>query len=76
MMGLMGSIINVANIPASWVGGYLYDNVSPSLPFQMSFVIDMISLALFVALFREPESKETTTNGNQEPPTTSGHKPM
>ena len=70
MMGLMGSIINIANIPASWVGGYLYDNVSPALPFRLSFAVDMISLALFVALFREPERKETKTEGNQEPPTT------
>ena len=69
IMGLMGSIINVANIPASWVGGYLYENVSPVLPFQMSFIIDMMSLALFVALFREPESRETRIEGNQDCPT-------
>ena len=69
-MGLMGSIINIANIPASWVGGYLYDNVSPALPFQLSFAVDMVSLALFVALFREPERRDSKTVGNQDPPTT------
>ena len=75
MMGLMGSIINVANIPASWVGGYLYENVSPALPFQMSFVIDLISLTLFVTLFKEPESREIRTERNQEPPTVPEQEP-
>ena len=54
MMGLMGSIAGIASTPASWVGGYLYDNISPRLPFQLSFALDALSAAIFVACFREP----------------------
>ena len=55
MMGLMGSIAGFASTPASWVGGYLYDNVSPKLPFQLSFALDTISTIIFITLFREPK---------------------
>ncbi len=65
MMGLMGSIAGIVSTPASWVGGYLYDNVSPKLPFQMSFAIDIIALAIFVALFKEP-TLERETSPNEE----------
>jgi len=53
MMGLMGTISSLASTPASWAGGYMYDNISPALPFRVSFVIDMIGTALFIALYKE-----------------------
>jgi MFS family permease len=55
MMGLMGSIAGVVSTPASWVGGYMYDNISPKLPFQTSFLIDVIATVIFVLLLKEPE---------------------
>jgi len=64
MMGLMGSIAGLASTPASYVGGYLYDNVSPKVPFYMSFVLDVLSTVVFVTMFKEnrdqgePESDE------------------
>jgi MFS family permease len=64
MMGLMGSIASVVSTPASWIGGYLYDNVSPKLPFQMSFILDIVSTAIFIALFKEPR-KERTPQTNE-----------
>ncbi len=54
MMGLMGSIAGIVSTPASWVGGYLYENVSPKLPFQASFALDVLAVAIFVAFFNEP----------------------
>jgi MFS family permease len=57
MMGLMGSIASIVSTPASWIGGYLYDNVSPKLPFKLSFVLDAMSTAIFIALFREPKKE-------------------
>ena len=53
MMGLMGTISSLASTPSSWAGGYMYDNISPALPFRVSFVIDMIGTALFIVLFKE-----------------------
>ena len=55
MMGLMGSIAGVVSTPASWVGGYMYDNVSPKLPFQTSFIIDILGTIIFVMFMKEPE---------------------
>ena len=55
MMGLMGSIAGVVSTPASWVGGYMYDNISPKLPFQTSFLIDIVATVIFVLLLKEPE---------------------
>jgi MFS family permease len=55
VMGLMGSIAGVLGTPASWVGGYMYDNISPKLPFQASFLIDVLATIIFVLLLKEPE---------------------
>jgi MFS family permease len=55
MMGLMGSIAGVVSTPASWIGGYMYDNISPKLPFQASFIIDILGTVIFVLLLKEPE---------------------
>jgi len=55
MMGLMGSIAGVVSTPASWMGGYMYDNVSPKLPFQTSFLIDILGTIIFVMFLKEPE---------------------
>ncbi len=67
MMGLMGSIAGIASTPASWVGGYLYDNVSPALPFQLSFVLDIASTAIFMALFKEHKREGTQEKSDQTP---------
>ena len=68
MMGLMGSIAGLASTPASWVGGYLYDNVSPALPFQVSFALDIASTAIFIALFKERKREETQEQNDQTSP--------
>jgi DHA1 family multidrug resistance protein-like MFS transporter len=54
MMGLMGTIQGLVSTPASWVGGYMYDNVSPELPFYTSFALNTIGTVLFIALLKEP----------------------
>ena len=57
IMGMMGTIGSIISSPASWTGGYLFDNVSPQLPFQLSFVIDMIGTVIFI-LFLKPKPPE------------------
>jgi MFS family permease len=58
LMGLMGTIISLINIPATWVGGYLYDNSSPSLPFLTSFALNTFGTLLLVFLVREDQTAE------------------
>lgn len=52
MMGLMGTIVSMVSTPGSWVGGYLYDGVSPASPFQASFILNMIGTVIFIVLLK------------------------
>jgi MFS family permease len=54
-MGIIGTIKSVLCIPATWIGGYLYDNMSPSTPFRVSFVMDVVAIAVFVFILRPPK---------------------
>ena len=54
MMGIMGTVGSLGSVPASWIGGYMYDNISPELPFYSSFILDMIGSAIFLAAVKEP----------------------
>jgi MFS family permease len=58
IMGMMGSITAIASTPASWVGGYMYDNISPNLPFQTSFILDTVGTIIFIAFLKEPKKSE------------------
>jgi MFS family permease len=58
IMGMMGAITGIASTPASWVGGYMYDNISPNLPFQTSFVLDIVGTIIFIAFLKEPKKSE------------------
>jgi hypothetical protein len=49
-MGMIGTVGSLFSSPASWMGGYLFDNVSPSLPFQLSFGLDMIGTVIVLFL--------------------------
>jgi MFS family permease len=58
MMGMMGTISGIVGTPASWIGGYMYDNISPNLPFQTSFLLDLVGTGLFIAFIKEPKKPE------------------
>jgi len=60
IMGLMGTVGSLVSSPASWTGGYLFDNVSPQLPFQLSFGLDMVGTAILVMFLKTsvPEPDE------------------
>ena len=57
LMGIMGTISGIVSTPASWVGGYMYDNISPILPFQISFIFDLIGTIIFIAFIKEPKKE-------------------
>ncbi len=57
IMGLMGTIGSLVSSPASWTGGYLFDNVSPQLPFRLSFGLDMVGTVILV-MFLKPHATE------------------
>jgi MFS family permease len=63
IMGLMGTVGSLVSSPASWIGGYLFDNVSPQLPFQLSFGLDMVGTVLLVMFLKTntPELDDSVT---------------
>ena len=56
-LGLMGTITGLLSLPATWVGGYLYDFVSPRIPFQAGFAFGLVATILFIMMVKEPEGK-------------------
>ena len=55
MMGVIGTIKSILSVPATWIGGALYDDVSPVTPFRASFVMDILAIAILVFLLKPPE---------------------
>jgi len=58
VMGTIGTLTGVVAAPGSVLGGYLWETVSPQLPFQLSMVVGLISAALFWVKVREPTAEE------------------
>ena len=58
VLGTIGTLTAVVAAPGSVLGGYLWDTVSPQLPFQLSMVVGLISAALFWVKVREPTAEE------------------
>ena len=53
VMGLMGTLRNLAMVPAAAVFGYLYQ-VDPVYPFYLGAAVELISVAIVLFLIREP----------------------
>ena len=56
-LGLMGTITGLLSLPATWIGGYLYDFVSPLITFQTGFTFGLVATVLFIIMVKEPEEK-------------------
>ena len=52
IMGMMGTVVSLVSTPGAWVGGYLYDNVSPASPFQANFLLNMLGTVIFILLLK------------------------
>jgi MFS family permease len=57
IMGLIGTIIGALGAPSPWVGGYLYENLSPILPFQLNIALRAVAVLIFLLLLKEPKEK-------------------
>ena len=58
IMGIIGTIKSVLSVPATWIGGALYDNVSPPTPFRFSFAMDLLAIAVFIFILKPPKEPD------------------
>jgi len=58
VFGLMGTFTGVVGAPASWLGGYLWDNYIPDFAFQMSCGLGIIPIFILLFFVTEPKVKE------------------
>jgi len=59
ILGLMGTLVGLLSLPATWVGGYLYDYVSPASPFYTSFSLGLAATIIFLLFVKEPEERSS-----------------
>jgi len=52
IMGLMGTFVSIISTPGSYLGGYLYDNVSPESTFYTSFLLNTLGTVLLFSLLK------------------------
>ncbi len=52
IMSLMGTFVSIISTPASYVGGYLVDNVSPESTFYASFLLNTMGSVLILLLLK------------------------
>ena len=64
IMGMMGTLGGIISTPGSWMGGYMYDNISPELPFQLNFMLDITATAIFFIYVQEKNHVETVNADN------------
>lgn len=57
IIGLTGTFTGFLCTPAPWVGGLLYEHVSPQTPFLVSFALGMAGCAIFALFVKEPEER-------------------
>jgi len=57
IIGLMGTFTGFLCTPAPWVGGLLYEHVSPQSPFFVSFALGIAGCAIFALFVKEPEER-------------------
>lgn len=57
VMGTIGTLTGIVAAPSSIIGGWLWQNYSPQLPFQLSMVVGLISASIFWVGVKEPRKK-------------------
>ena len=54
VMGTMGTLSGLVATPSSWIGGYLWDAISPQTPFYVTLVLGLIGTTIFYFGVKEP----------------------
>jgi MFS family permease len=57
VMGLIATIAGSLSFPGSWIGGVLWDTVSPQAPFYLAAASSATAFLIFTAFLKEPKQK-------------------
>jgi MFS family permease len=57
VMGLIATIAGALSFPGSWIGGVLWDTVSPQAPFYLAAASSATAFLIFTAFLKEPKQK-------------------
>ena len=57
VMGLIATMAGILSFPGAWIGGILWDNISPQTPFYVAAVSSTIAFAIFSVFIKEPKVK-------------------
>ncbi len=55
IMGLMGTFVSIISTPASYVGGYMTDNISAESTFYASFLLNTLGSVLILVLLKQKD---------------------
>jgi MFS family permease len=58
VLGLMATISGIAALPASFLGGYIWENHAPALTFWISSIIGLLSASFFLVFVKPPKIRE------------------
>lgn len=61
VFGTIGTLTAVVASPSSILGGWLWQNISPQLPFQVSMLVGLVSAAIFWVGVKEPNKNDKGT---------------
>ena len=56
--GLIGTLTGLVGAPAPWIGGLMWDQISPAFTLQMSCWLGIIPAIIFLLFVKEPKNKE------------------
>jgi MFS family permease len=56
--GLFSTSLGIISLPAPWIGGQLWDSVSPRFPFLITGVVVMLSIIPIMLKFRLPDKTQ------------------
>ena len=57
VMGLIATIAGALSFPGAWIGGLLWDNIGPKMPFYVAAASSTIAFIIFSLFVKEPKTK-------------------
>ena len=57
VMGLIATLAGVVSFPGAWIGGLIWDNIGPQMPFYVAAGSSAVAFLIFTFFVKEPKVK-------------------